>query len=322
VLGERDHILLIAMDHILFNASSTEVLQRDLCALYARAAHDVPITLPSVELQFADFAVWQARTRAAQIDVHDAYWDERLRDAQHLTVFPGPASRGAPARNARWRFRFDASLSAGLRAFSQQHRTTLRMSLLSAYVATLSRWCATRDFVVPVPTIVSRHRQLQNTLGPLGTFLYLRLQMHRGDTFDDLLARVTDEFNAAFEHDDSGKILAREPKPPFATNPGFNFSSSDVRGALHPACDWPDAGSGLTASPFHVEIAFRNELSERLEEPQLLMFDTGAELAGRIVYRADRAGLRTLKQFEQCFKTMAAHMVGSPLAAIASVPLS
>ncbi len=315
VLGELDHVLLIALDHILFDAPSTQILQRDLCGLYAEAAHGRPASLPDIPVQFPDFAVWHHKVRATQFDAHDSYWEDRLRGARHLYVFPERNGASAPPRAARWHFRFDRRLTAGLRAFSLRQRTTLMMSALTAYVATLARWCDTTDLVVPLPTIARRHAELQNTVGPLGTVLHLRLEVRENDRFLDLLARVVGEYESAYEHDDAGKRFAQSPAPPFASNPCFNFSSHEVRTSLQPALDWSYAsgpGPRIESGYFPVDIPLSKELTESLEEPQWLMIDVGEELAGTIVYRADRATLRDIRQLEQSFRRLARQMIECP----------
>lgn len=316
-IGALDHVLLLAMDHIIFDAPSMDILQRDICALYAHAADGKPHSLPDIPAQFADFAVWHAKVRPTHLDPHDAYWRDRLRGAGHTPVFTPQRSRCAAAKAARWRFRFDRDLTAQLRAFSLRHKTTVMMSVLTAYAATLFRWCRTADLVVPVPAIARRYAQLQNTVGPLGTVLYLRLEVRDGDSFLDLLNRVVGEYDSAHQHDDGGRTFARTPPAPFAANSSFNFSSHDYRASLHPALDWSAAGprgQRLRSVYFQADIPFSDDFTKSLEEPQLLMFDVREEMAGVLVYRADRAGLADIRHLERTFRLLARTMIENPAA--------
>ncbi len=309
VLGELDHILLIAMDHLIFDLPSLGILQKDLAALYAQAAHREPAALAAIPLQFADYAVWQQKVRPSRIDVHDAYWEKRLGGARHVCVFAEEGQYSPHPTIARFRFRFSQPLTAALRAFSLKSRTTLMMSVLAAYVAMLSRWCRTTDLVVPVPTIARRYPQLQNTIGPLGTVLYLRVEVREEDSFHDLLSRVVEEYNSAYEHDDSGKIFAHTPRLPFVSNPGFNFNSnlvfdwSGVRGPSH---------SPLQSAHFPVSLPFTEDLATALQEPQLFLVDLAEQLTGSFAYRSDRVRATTLKRFEQSFQLFAQTLVQDP----------
>ena len=58
-LADEDHILLLILHHIVIDAWSIAVLQRDLSALYATHATGVHAKLPHLAIQYADYAVWE-----------------------------------------------------------------------------------------------------------------------------------------------------------------------------------------------------------------------------------------------------------------------
>src|SRR4029078_13598109 len=59
-IGEADHLLVLVVHHIAFDAGSRDVLWRELSALYPAFAAGSPSPLPELPLQYADYAVWQA----------------------------------------------------------------------------------------------------------------------------------------------------------------------------------------------------------------------------------------------------------------------
>jgi len=318
VLDERDHVLLIAMDPIAFDPGSIPLLQRDLCVLYARAAHGKPAPLPPVSLQFADYAVWQQKALGPWADERVGYWVAQLSGARRLTVFSedGPTT----PRLGLSSFRFDQALTAALRRFSLQHRTTLLMSLLTAYVVTLSQWCGTPDLTLQVPPIARRFRELQHTVGPLGTVLYLRVRLRPEDRFLDLLLRVVADFNAAYEHDDGGKVVADLPRPPFASNPRFNFISQELIASIQPDLGWsyatgPD-GSEITVERFEVDLPDDGQI----EEPFLRVVDRRDHLVGLLSYRAQRVMPGTIHRFEQSFRFFVQTMMDEPTSRLPRLP--
>ncbi len=58
-LGERDHLLLQNLHHIISDGWSTGVLFRELRELLAAEVEHRPANLPAPTLQYADFALWQ-----------------------------------------------------------------------------------------------------------------------------------------------------------------------------------------------------------------------------------------------------------------------
>jgi hypothetical protein len=312
VLGDRDHVLLIAMDAVTFDPGSIPILQRDLCALYAEAAHQAPPALPPVCLQFYDFAIWQQQALRLREDANAAYWNARLAGARRLRVFAEQGLERASPGTAVSRFTFDQQLTTAVRELTVQRGTTLLMTLLTAYLVALSRWCDTNDLVVQVPTIARRHPEVQHAVGPFGTVLFLRVQLRQQESFIDLLARVVDEFNAAYEHDDAGAIPAATPSPPYASNPRFNFISQSLITSIQPTFDWSHVRGGddspITFERFDVKVP----AGAQQEEPFLRMIDRRDELVGLLAYRTDRAKPETAKRFERSFRVVAEGMTQQP----------
>src|SRR5262249_35527388 len=58
-LGERDHVLVLSMHHIVSDAWTLGVLDAELGALYRAFAAGEPSPLPDLPIQYADYARWQ-----------------------------------------------------------------------------------------------------------------------------------------------------------------------------------------------------------------------------------------------------------------------
>ena len=60
-LDHQDHILVLAIHHIIFDGWSLGILFKELSALYPAISNGVPSPLPELTIQYADYAVWQQR---------------------------------------------------------------------------------------------------------------------------------------------------------------------------------------------------------------------------------------------------------------------
>lgn len=319
VLGEEDHIFFLLMDHILFDGLSTQILERDLATLFVHAAFQRPFSLPEIAMQFPDYAVWQQRTRASRVDIHDEFWRKHLSGARHVRVFSNERSCADISRPVRYSYPFDRSLTIGLRRFSLERRTTLMMSLLCVAIALLSRWCRVEDLVIKLPTNVRRFAEIANTVGPIGTSLFLRVSVFEDDSFVDLLTRVIEEYGIAFDHNDEGKLSAKEPAPEFASNALFNFMSERHAGFLRPK--WSSvaqAGKSLREEPFR----FKQTL-DRIDfghiEPELFFYETQDDIAGSLVYRSNLATLSSVERFVKHIQLFALRLVNEPSGRIPDV---
>ncbi|MFJ2730801.1 condensation domain-containing protein, partial [Streptomyces collinus] len=91
-LGPSDHLLIVAMHHIVTDGWSMGVLVRELGELYDGAR------LPEPPIQYADYTDWQRRERGDTLARDLAYWRERLGGLPALEL---PTDRPRPVR-AGW----------------------------------------------------------------------------------------------------------------------------------------------------------------------------------------------------------------------------
>src|SRR6476661_2842426 len=88
-LAEDEHVLLITMHHIVSDGWSLGVLVRELNALYRAYGRGGADPLPELEIQYADYAVWQRQWIEGEIlQQQAAYWKTTLAGAPALLELP------------------------------------------------------------------------------------------------------------------------------------------------------------------------------------------------------------------------------------------
>ena len=83
-LSEDEHLLIVAMEHIISDGWSMNVLLRDLFAGYTQASLGRKFSLPPIPVQFSDFALWQRATEDLWIRKHGNYWTDRMAGYQEV----------------------------------------------------------------------------------------------------------------------------------------------------------------------------------------------------------------------------------------------
>src|SRR6185295_18228358 len=136
------------------------VLTREMVALMGAFAAGRPSPLPELAIQYADFAVWQReRLQGEALESQLAYWRGRL--AGIPSGLELPADRPRPAVQSfdgeRLALALPADLLARVRTASRRRGSTLFMTLLAAFQATLGRESGQDDLVVGAP-IAGRNR--------------------------------------------------------------------------------------------------------------------------------------------------------------------
>ncbi|MFS8069874.1 MAG: condensation domain-containing protein, partial [Byssovorax sp.] len=205
VLGDEDHVLFLAMHHIVVDGWSTGVLDREIATLYAAFSRGEPSPLPELAIQYADYAAWQRAWLAGEVlQTELAYWRAHLAGAPRAIDLP--TSRPRPPvqtyRGARRLFAVPAALAESLAELSRREGVTLFMTLLAAFDVLLHRYAGQDDIVVGTP-IANRNRA--ETEGLIGFFVntaVLRVRVTDDLSFRALLAQVKETCLGAYAHQD------------------------------------------------------------------------------------------------------------------------
>lgn len=223
-ISSGEHVLIVAMEHIISDGISRNILLRDIFSFYLQDVKCSPQTIPEVPIQFSDYALWQRSTHESWKRTHGTYWRERFADHPRLR-FP----KGKIVCNAsRSGFGIvsvpiDRNLVAELRDACRKWHTTLPICMFAAYIGFVLRWCNISESVFLYETDGRFSRNIQDTIGYFAFPLYLRVHLSQDDRFPDLLRRVTSEYCNAYEHADYSYMEAQSPRYGFTHNTRFNW---------------------------------------------------------------------------------------------------
>ncbi len=240
-LAAEEHVLLLTMHHIVSDAWSMGVLIQELSALYAAYRRGEADPLPLLPVQYADYAAWQRRWVDGEVLQEQAdYWREALAGAPELLELPTDRVRPARQEHAGGLVRvvLGGELTAGLKALSQRHGTTLYMTLLAGWAALLGRLSGQEDVVVGTPTANRGRREVEGLIGFFVNTLAIRVELSGSPTVGELLGRVKARALQAQQHQDipfEQVVELVQPARSLAHNPVFQvmFAWQNVpRGTL------------------------------------------------------------------------------------------
>jgi amino acid adenylation domain-containing protein len=278
-LAGDDHALLVTMHHIVSDGWSMGVLVNEFSALYAAFSQGQPDPLPALAIQYADYAVWQRRwitgeALQRQLD----FWRHHLSGAPALLELPTDRPRSAVQDYAGATFdvALDEELTAGLKALSQRHGTTLFVTLLASWAALLARWSGQSDVVIGTP-VAHRHRtDIEPLIGCFVNTLALRFDLSGSPTVAQLLAQVRATALAAQEHQDipfEQVIEALSPQRSLAHSPVFQVVFA-----------WQNAPEGRFEMPGLQLQAIGAHVPTIKFDLELSLQDQGDRIAGHIGY--------------------------------------
>ncbi|MEU7876479.1 amino acid adenylation domain-containing protein, partial [Dactylosporangium sp. NPDC049140] len=297
-LAPDEHILALAMHHVVADEWSFGILRRELDALYAGAV------LEPLPVQYADFAVWQrARLTGDVLATQLDYWRGHLDGVPTLEL---PTDRPRPAvrtgDGASIDFAVPAEVADRLRAVARDGGASMFMTVLSAFTVLLGRYSGQDDIVVGTPIAGRTRAETEGLIGFFLNTLALRTDLSGDPTLTELLGRVRTGTLAAYAHqelpfehlvDALGAPRDRSRTPLFQVL--FNYDSDDGRGRF--------AGWEPTAEPRPEPMPVRYDVSVSVVEAD------GA-LVGSVQYATalfdDARMIRFVRHFQQVLAELAA----------------
>jgi len=314
-LAEEEHVLFLVTHHIASDGWSSDILFRELSALYEACSQGRASPLEALPIQYADYAVWQRdRLQGKVYEEQLGYWKKRLEGISPLelpTDFPRSAVQGQAGRTAM--FTIPPELTHELRNFSRRERVTLFMTLLAAFQILLYRYTGQTDIVVGTPTAGRNQLEFEQLIGFFINMLVLRSDLSGNPMFKELLGQVKETALGAYSHQDMPfeKLVEElQPERSLSHNPLFQV--------MFQLRNYPKRQLGLgdltiEEYEFESEIA-KFDLSVGLREEK-------GGLCGTIEYKTELFELATIERMVLHYRNLLEGIVAHTDQRISELPL-
>ncbi len=248
--GEHEHVLALAMHHIVSDGWSMQIIVRELMQLYAGFSRGEQPTLAPLAIDYADYALWQREwMEAGERDRQLDYWVAQLGRAP--LVLELPTDRPRPLRQsfrgARLDIQIDSALAAGLKQLAQRSNVTLFMLLLASFQTLLHRYSGQADIRVGVPVANRTRVETEGLVGFFANTQVLGTHFDACTGFAELLGQVKERVLGAQSHQDlpfEQLVEALAPERSLSHNPLFQAMFNHQGGSAAAA---PSGSLGLVA---------------------------------------------------------------------------
>jgi non-ribosomal peptide synthetase component F/thioesterase domain-containing protein/NRPS condensation-like uncharacterized protein len=203
-LGPQEHVLVITIHHILADAWSVQVFQRELWTAYENLQLGRDVSLPPLALQYGDFSVWQRdNVTSGAMREHLDYWLGTLSGDLPVLNFPTDHSPrySSTSRGGVETVLLPGDLSRSLKQFAQSSDVTLFVVTLACFAIVLARASDAEDMIVGSP-VVNRRIETEPLIGPFAGPVALRLNLSNDPTLRDFVLAVRDRTLEALGHTD------------------------------------------------------------------------------------------------------------------------
>ncbi|MEO7330650.1 MAG: amino acid adenylation domain-containing protein, partial [Minicystis sp.] len=317
-LDEGANLLVLTMHHIVSDAWSVGVLQREVAALYEAFRKGEPSPLRALPVQYADYAAWQRRWLSGDtLEQQLSYWTEALRGAP--TSLDLPTDRPRPVvptlRGARRSFALSAEASQALHALAQRENVTLFMLLLAAFDVLLHRYAGQGSVLVGTPIAGRGQRETEGLIGFFVNTLVLRADLEPALPFTDLLARVRESCLGAYTHAElpfERLVQKLAPERELSRTPLFQvmfvLQNAAVQRAAGEASSKSRRGVSLESSTVKFDLT-------------LTMIEGASRLSGSLEYALDLFEASTIDRLVGHLQNLLEGIAADPALPVSELPL-
>nr|WP_279636042.1 non-ribosomal peptide synthase/polyketide synthase [Corallococcus terminator] len=216
-LAASEHVLVLAMHHIVSDGWSMDVLVREVGALYSAYAAGRASPLPELPVQYADYAAWQRGwLKGDVLEAQLGWWRHQLEGAPHALELPTDRTRPAVQtfHGANASQVLPKALEEAVKALAREEGATSFMVLLAAWQVVLARYSGQQDISVGTPIAGRNRTELEGLIGFFVNTLVLRTKLEEGASFRQVLRQVRETTLGAYAHQEVPfEKLVEELKP-------------------------------------------------------------------------------------------------------------
>ena len=306
-LAPQEHVVMMTMHHIISDDWSMAILVKEVAELYDSYSRGQESQLEELDIQYADFAVWQRTWLSGDVlEKQLQYWRKQL--GGNLKPLNLPTDRPRTAlltfHGARQSITLPGPLCAELKSFSNREGATLFMTMLAAFKVLLYSYTSQEDIVIGCPISGRTRTETEGLIGYFINALALRTDLSGNPTFLTLLARVKEITLDAYANQDVPLEMLLE-KLPLERYPNrmpvfqviFNFQNKAM-----PALEL----GGMTVDLLKVE---RDTAKYDLT---LYVAATGEEMQASMVYNTDLFDAGTISVMLDRYKALLGSLVARP----------
>ncbi len=202
-LGEKQHVILLTVHHIIADAWSMEVFVQELISIYTAFITQQASTLQPLRLQYKDYTEWHNRLlQNESIKSHQNYWLNKLQGELPVidlqTDFPRPKIKQYTGKIT------SVIIPADIKKACDDIRAASGCSMFTLLAATVNtllyRYTGQEDIITGIPAAGREHKDLEDQIGFYVNTIPFRTRVNGGDNFLQFLQNSSKDLLEAFAH--------------------------------------------------------------------------------------------------------------------------
>lgn len=197
----RPRYLLLNIHHIVADGWSLKVLAGDFRAIYEDLAAGRSLSLPPLDLEYADFAHWE-RGLAAEGGFSRSieYFRARLATLPAFPAYLAPEGNNRASATRSLAFHMDRAAAEGIRKSCRDQGITPYVFFLTLLKAAFLDALSVEEIVVAIPLDNRTNAETERVVGPFNNFILMKTGRHGSEPLELMAKRVHLELASASEH--------------------------------------------------------------------------------------------------------------------------
>ncbi|GIP23192.1 non-ribosomal peptide synthetase [Paenibacillus sp. J22TS3] len=310
-IRDDEHVLVIAMHHIISDGWSKSVLLEEFIQLYEDAVLNRPSQIQPLRLQYRDYVDWlHQQYGQPKFESDLQFWQDKLHGAPPLLELPTDFSRGTEmsGRGGLEYFRLDEELYKQVQLYCRQDQVSMFTFLLTVFKTLLYRYSAAEDLLVGAPVAGRPRTELEGLIGMFVNSVVIRSSPHGSLSFNEYLSQVHHEAMQAFnnQHVPFDRIVER-------LNPSREMSYHPVYQTMFQMDNLPIPQmevQDIRLSVITLDAGFaQNDLT-------VSCWEEGKELRGTFEFRSDLFTRSTIRRWISCYIQLIRSVLADPKQAL------
>jgi amino acid adenylation domain-containing protein/thioester reductase-like protein len=288
-LNQNVYVLIITIHHIICDGWSMKLLIKELSTIYNSFITEKSLLLPSLQIQYIDYAIWQRNWLVGDnLNKQLDYWENKLKGCTNLLSLPTDHIRPKiqTFNGRKETFFINKELSNELVKLSKDYNVTLFMTLLAVFKILFYRYTNQTDILIGTPIANRNQKDIESLVGYFVNTLVLRTELSSNITFKDFLNRIKKTTIEAYTNQDVPFEYLVEK-----LHPERNLSYSPFFQVMFALQNYPVEKfslSGLTISQMELEHTTSKF------DINLAIYETNDGLKGELEYNTDLFEQKTI----------------------------
>jgi amino acid adenylation domain-containing protein len=198
-------VLIFNLHHIITDAWSNNILLNDLLSIYGTLQRGNSYSLPTLKIQYADFAVWQRSCLSSErYERLKEYWKNTLEGVNYISPLHSlkQVTSDGSTHIGRYSLFVDRKKANAIKQLSKALHVSHSSIMFGAFSLLVSKFGRSRDFLIGFPVSGRHHPDTHSIIGSFINILPIRLQVEEADTFEVFVQRVAASLVEAHRHQD------------------------------------------------------------------------------------------------------------------------